>query len=108
MLIREPSTEFESEDSDAPVLSKREETDTSSVGLWGIGVLSLALGIAVFVLMMRSPEDDQLGANMLNDMGEPDSEGLPTHLDENGMLWRKHDDGEVDWWDRSSMMWKRW
>lgn len=108
MLIREPSTEFESEDSDAPVLSKREETDTSSVGLWGIGVLSLALGVAVFVLMMRSPEDDQLGANMLNDMGEPDSEGLPTHLDENGMLWRKHDDGEVDWWDRSSMMWKRW
>ena len=37
--------------------------------------------------MMKSPEDDELFGGMLDDMGEPDSEGLPTHLDENGILW---------------------
>jgi len=106
MLVRMPSPELESED--APVLSRGSETDTSTVGLWGIGALSLVLAIAVFVLMMRGPEDDQLEGSMLNEIGEPDSEGLPTHLDENGMLWRRHDGGEVDWWDRASLMWKRW
>ena len=108
MLIRMPSPEMASTDEDAPALSKGQETETSSVGIWGIVMLSLVLGIAVFVLMMKSPEDDELFGGMLDDMGEPDSEGLPTHVDENGMLWRKHDNGEVDWWDRSSMMWKRW
>ena len=108
MLIRMPSPEMASADEDAPALSKGQETETSSVGIWGIVMLSLVLGIAVFVLMMKSPEDDELFGGLLNDMGEPDSEGLPTHVDENGMLWRKHDNGEVDWWDRSSMMWKRW
>ena len=108
MLIRMPSPEMASADEDAPALSKAQETETSSVGIWGIVMLSLVLGIAVFVLMMKSPEDDELCGGLLNDMGEPDSEGLPTHVDENGMLWRKHDNGEVDWWDRSSMMWKRW
>ena len=108
MLIRMPSPEMASTDEDAPALSKRQETETSNVGIWGIVMLSLVLGIAVFVLMMKSPEDDELFGGMLDDMGEPDSEGLPTHVDDNGMLWRKHDNGEVDWWDRSSMMWKRW
>lgn len=108
MLIRMPSPDSTVEDDDAPVQSQRGETETSSVGIYGIIVLSLVLGIAVFVLMMRGPEDDQIGGSMLDEVGEPDSEGLPTHIDENGMLWRRHDDGEVDWWDRASLMWKRW
>ena len=108
MLIRIPSPDLESEDKDAPAQSKGENTDTSSVGIWGILMLSLVLGIAVFVLMLKSPEDDELFGSMLDEMGEPDAEGLPTHVDDNGMLWRKHENGEVDWWDRSSLMWKRW
>ena len=108
MLIRMPSPDSSNEEEDAPALSKGQDTETSNVGLWGIALLSLVLGIAVFVLMMKSPEDDELFGGMLDEMGEPDAKGLPTHLDDNGMLWRKHDDGEVDWWDKSSMMWKRW
>jgi hypothetical protein len=108
MLIRTPSPDSEVEDEDAPVLSQRDETETSSVGIYGIAVLALVLGIAVFVLMMRGPEDDHMGGGMLDEIGEPDAEGLPTHVDENGMLWRRHSDGEVDWWDRSSLTWKRW
>ncbi|MBT4066872.1 MAG: hypothetical protein HOE76_06610 [Euryarchaeota archaeon] len=107
MLIRMPSPS-KVKDVDAPVLSEGSETETSTVGLWGIGVLALVLGLAVFVLMMRGPEDEHMGSSMLDEIGEPDAEGLPTHLDENGMLWRRHDDGEVDWWDRSSLNWKRW
>jgi hypothetical protein len=78
------------------------------VGLFGIGILALILGIAVFVLMMKGPEDELFVGSMLNEIGEPDAEGLPTHEDENGMLWRRHDGGELDWWDCSSLMWKRW
>ena len=108
MLIRMPAPDSTSEDENAPAQSKGMDTETSSVGIWGIGLLSLVLGIAVFVLMIKSPEDDELFGGLLNEMGEPDAEGLPTHIDENGMLWRKHENGELDWWDRSSMMWKRW
>ena len=108
MLIRMPSPDSSVQDDDAPAQSKGLETETTNVGIWGIVVLSLVLGIAVFVLMMRSPEDDELFGGLLDDMGEPDAEGLPTHTDENGMLWRKHENGELDWWDRASMMWKRW
>jgi len=108
MLIRMPSMDSDTSEENAPAQSKGEDTETSSIGIWGIAILSLVLGIAVFVLMMKSPEDDELFGGMLDDMGEPDSEGLPTHVDENGVLWRKHENGEVDWWDRSSMMWKRW
>ena len=108
MLIRLPSPDSSNDEEDAPALSKGQDTETSNVGIWGIALLSLVLGIAVFVLMMKSPEDDELFGGMLNEMGEPDAEGLPTHLDDNGMLWRKHENGEVDWWDKSSMMWKRW
>mgnify|MGYP005712433113 FL=1 len=108
MLVRIPPMDLQDVDEDAPRLSRGAETETSTVGLWGIGALSLLLGIAVFVLMMRGPEDDELSSSMLDENGEPDAEGMPTHIDEQGMLWRRHPDGEVDWWDRSSLMWKRW
>ena len=108
MLIRMPSPDSTNQDEDAPALSQGDETETSDVGIWGIAMLSLVLGVAVFILMMRSPQDDEIFGGMLNEMGEPDPEGLPTHVDENGMLWRRHENGEVDWWDRTSMMWKRW
>ena len=108
MLIRMPSPDTSLQDDDPPAQSKGMDTETTNVGIWGIVLLSLVLGIAVFVLMMRSPQDDELFGGLYDEMGEPDSEGLPTHTDENGMLWRKHEDGELDWWDRSAMMWKRW
>ncbi len=54
MLIRMPSPEMTSTDADAPALSKGQDTETSSVGIWGIVMLSAVLGIAVFVLMMKT------------------------------------------------------
>ena len=110
MLVRLPSSEMTIEESEeVPQQSKGSETTTANIGLYGIGALSFILGIAVFVIMLRGPDEDELmiGA-MLDEHGEPDSEGLPTHVDESGVLWRRLEGGEVDWWDRASMMWKRW
>jgi len=108
MLIRTPSQNPSVSDEQPPVLSRGEETETSNSGIWGILVLSFVLGLAVFFLMVRSPIDDEVGFGTLAIDSEPDSEGLPTHLDESGILWRKHEDGNLDWWDTSSMTWKRW
>ena len=38
---------------------------------------------------------------------EPDPEGLPIFTDEDGITWRKHDDGHVDWWDYQKLVWVR-
>ena len=110
MLVRLPSSTITAEEAEeVPQQSKGEDTITSNVGWYGMGVLSIILGIAVFFIMLRGPDEDELMAGvMLDDQGEPDSEGMPMHTDESGVLWRRHEDGEVDWWDRASMMWKRW
>jgi len=110
MLVRLPSSTMTADEAvEVPQESRGAETTTSNVGLYGMGALSLILGIAVFVIMLRGPSEDELMAGaMLDEYGQPDSEGLPTHTDDSGVLWRRHEDGEVDWWDRASMMWKRW
>ncbi len=40
-------------------------------------------------------------------IAEPDTEGLPTFTDEEGITWRRHDDGQVDWWDYQKLLWVR-
>jgi hypothetical protein len=40
--------------------------------------------------------------------GSPDSQGLPTTLDDQGVLWRQHPNGAVDWWDGEWSIWHRW
>ena len=36
----------------------------------------------------------------------PDSEGMPTYVDESGVHWRQQPDGSVDWWDSSQNVWQ--
>ena len=110
MLVRLPPATMSAEESlESPQQSSGSDTVTSNIGWYGIIALSLILGAAVFLIMLRSPEQEVLVDGMMYDeSGQPDSEGLPTHIDESGVLWRKHDDGEVDWWDRASFSWKRW
>jgi hypothetical protein len=111
MLVRLPPPVVEDipQDDALPLQSRGEDTQTSAVGWYGIGLLSIFLGIAVFVLMSRKSEDeDILMSSHLDSEGKPDSEGLPTHVDDEGVLWRRHEGGEVDWWDPSLMKWSRW
>ena len=108
MLIRIPSEDSNIPDDQSPVLSNGEDTEASKSGIWGILLLSFVCGLAVFLIMVRSPIDDEIGLASLSSPIEPDAEGLPTHLDESGILWRKHEDESLDWWDTSTMSWKRW
>ncbi len=104
MLVRLPSTEIA--DIDAPVISEGEDTQTSNVGIYGIIILALFLGVLIFVVTMNNAPSDEIMSSMMQI--EPDSEGLPTHLDDEGILWRRHEDGELDWWDESTYSWRRW
>ena len=107
MLIRYTNQELSSESEEAPVISKGQNTETTKVGFYGVIGISVILGIIVFIFMSRGTADDLI-SGIIGDEIQPDPEGLPTHTDENGMLWRKHTDGELDWWDRLSDSWKRW
>ena len=36
---------------------------------------------------------------------ENDSDGLPTYTDPQGITWRQHPDGSMDWWDGIEGIW---
>ena len=110
MLVRLPS-DTPNQSVESPIQSERSETQTNSFGIYGIATLSIVLGLFVFVIMLKSPEDDELeigDLSMLDESGQPDAQGLSTHTDDGGVLWRRHPDGEVDWWDHKSNSWQRW
>ena len=115
-IVRLPAAELTPEEQEAlPTQSFGEETATEDVGWYTIGALGLIVAIIVFVLLVRMREDDELLAlpelgpapQILND-GSPDPQGLPTVLDDEGQLWRKHPDGSLDWWDSAYNIWQRW
>ena len=115
-IVRLPAAELTLEEQEAlPTQSFGDETATEDVGWYTIGVLGLIVAIIVFVLLVRIREDDELLAlpelgpapQILND-GSPDPQGLPTVLDDEGQLWRKHPDGSLDWWDSAYNIWQRW
>ena len=33
------------------------------------------------------------------------AEGLPTYTDPQGITWRQHEDGSMDWWDGAEGIW---
>lgn len=115
-IVRLPASELTQEEQEVlPSQSFGEETATEDVGWYTIAVLGLLVAVIVFVLLVRFRENDELltlpelgpAPQILND-GSPDSEGLPTVLDDEGQLWRKHPDGSMDWWDSVFNIWQRW
>ena len=115
-IVRLPAAELTIEEQEAlPSQSFGEETSTEDVGWYTIAVLGLIVAVVVFVLLVRIQEDDELltlpelgpAPQILND-GSPDPEGLPTVVDDEGQLWRKHPDGTLDWWDSAYNIWQRW
>lgn len=115
-IVRLPASELTQEEQEVlPSQSFGEETATGDVGWYTIAVLGLLVAVIVFVLLVRFRENDELltlpelgpAPQILND-GSPDPEGLPTVLDDEGQLWRKHPDGSMDWWDSAYNIWQRW
>lgn len=115
-IVRLPASELTKEEQEVlPSQSFGDETVTDDVGWYTIAVLGLLVAVIVFVLLVRFRENDELltlpelgpAPQILND-GSPDPEGLPTVLDDEGQLWRKHPDGSMDWWDSTFNIWQRW
>ena len=75
-------------------------------GYMGYGITSI--GLTIFFLLSviilkkfgnrSAMEDDDFG-------GPPDADGLPTFVDDEGHLWRRHPEGQVDWWDAKISDW---
>ena len=114
-LIRLPAADLSAnETASLPSSSLGMDTPTESVGWLSISALALVVSIIVFVSMVRSKEPEALDLpsigptpQLLPD-GSPDTGGLPTTLDDHGVLWRQHPSGQVDWWDQEWSVWHRW
>jgi len=114
-LIRLPAADLSANESaNLPSSSLGMDTPTESVGWLSIGVLAFFVSIVVFVLLVRNKEPETLELPTLGPTpqvladGSPDTQGLPTTLDDQGVLWRQHPGGEVDWWDQEWSIWHRW
>ena len=114
-LIRLPAKDLSAnETASLPSSSLGMDTPTESVGWFSIGALALFVSIIVFVILVRNKEPEALELPALGPTpqvlpdGSPDTQGLPTTLDDQGVLWRQHPGGEVDWWDQEWSIWHRW
>ena len=114
-MIRLPSLELmENESASLPSTSLGPETKTTSVGWVSMGILALVVTVLVFLMLVRVREPEPLELPNLGPEpqiladGSPDSQGLPTTVDDQGMLWRQHPDGSVDWWDQDWRIWHKW
>lgn len=114
-LIRLPGPDLDAEEREGlPSTSLGPETETESVGWFSIGALALVVSVVVFILLVRNREPDALELPSLGPTpqvlgdGSPDTQGLPTTVDDQGVLWRQHPGGELDWWDQEWRIWHRW
>ncbi len=115
-LVRMPGlTLTEEEAASLPSRSFGEETPTESVGWFSIGTLGLIVCIVVFFLLVRVKDESDIGlvrdlgpAPMILPDGSPNTEGLPTVTDDEGVLWRQHPDGSSDWGDTQLRIWHKW
>ena len=115
-LVRIPGADLTEEQmSTAPSRSFGEDTETESVGWISLGVLGLLVVILTYLVLVRVKDDSDalpmrdLGPTpMILSDGSPDTEGLPTTTDDDGVLWRQHPDGNHDWWDAELRIWVRW
>jgi hypothetical protein len=78
---------------------------SATIALVGSGgfVFALLLGLLAGNMMnATSKKEDEMWDTV---SAAPDSEGLPTFVDESGVHWRQRPDGGVDWWDASVNEW---
>lgn len=115
-MVRLPGLNLTEEEAEVlPSRSFGEDTETDSVGWISIGILCFVVALLAFVFLVRVKEEKDifemrdLGPEpMILADGSPDSQGLPTTVDDEGVLWRQHPDGAHDWWDQDLRIWNRW
>ena len=76
----------------------------ASIAIVGSGGFLIAVILGIFVAGMIGGESSKEDPWSSEDVA-PDSEGLPTFVDDQGIHWRQQTDGSVDWWDHSTNEW---
>ena len=78
-----------------------------TIALVGSGGFILALILGMLVGNKLGDENQVVEDIWDSSVEAPDSEGLPTFVDDSGVHWRQQPDGGVDWWDVSENQWLR-
>ena len=78
---------------------------SASIAIVGAGgfLIAIILGLLVSWMMDREKQEDE--GDHWNEEIAPDSEGMPTYVDEQGIHWRQLPTGSVEWWDNSVDSW---
>jgi len=74
-------------------------------GIMGYGITSVSLIIFFLLSVIILKRFGNKTAKEEEFEGPPDADGLPTFLDDEGHQWRRHPDGQVDWWDSKIGQW---
>jgi len=105
-LVRMPTVDVVNSEDGGPIRSSGQETNVEVTGWYTMIGLTFLTMLAVFFVLRRSSTENE-GITEFHQV-IPDSEGLPTHIDPEGLLWRLHPDGRLDWWDDISKTWQPW
>ncbi|MDP6856233.1 MAG: hypothetical protein QGH13_01715, partial [Candidatus Thalassarchaeaceae archaeon] len=90
------------------------EASAAAIGGGGI-LLGLIFGIFASLILTRGNSSsrrlEEVMAAAAPSMNEGEiediAEGLPTYTDPQGIIWRQHPDGAMDWWDGVEGIWTK-
>ena len=108
-----------------PVRSGGDAGTTSETGMYGAGSAALLIFLVCVMIGMRSKDHEEGDVDIpvqefvpmitpamayQQQWGqqaeqEPAVEELPTTVDADGILWRRHPDGRMDWYDEGASTW---
>ena len=78
----------------------------ATIALVGAGGFVFALLVGLFV-GKRMGQEPEVERDIWDTVEQPpDSDGLPTFVDDSGVHWRQQPDGSVDWWDAGEKRWE--
>ncbi len=77
---------------------------SATIALVGSGgfIFAIILGLLVANMMNGEKKEEDIWDTPPE---APDSEGLPSFVDESGVHWRQLPDGGVEWWDQTENQW---
>ena len=78
---------------------------SATIALVGSGGFVFALILGLILGNMAGGESKKEEDMWDSPPQAPDSDGLPTFVDESGVHWRQQPDGSVDWWDVAENRW---
>jgi hypothetical protein len=83
---------------------------TSAAAVASVGlVVAVLLGLLAGLMLTRKKSeagyDEVYGGVEVEQYAQSEADGLPTYTDPQGVVWRQHPDGSMDWFDPQSGQW---